>query len=116
MRVLVYLFLFCLIACGENYQMATIHNGNLEKSHTFTLTSKCGEQVVAIKIEGYGNSEGSSAIHLILNNEEYKSKVLNGKFRFTWSGDWYSDEAIVRYVANSASAVNLKLDYRMECI
>ena len=95
--------------------MTTIHNDNLTKSQIFTLTSKCGEQVVSIKIEGYGNSEGSSAIHLILNDEEYKSEVLDGKFKFTWSGDWYSDEAIVRYVANSASAANLTLDYRMEC-
>jgi hypothetical protein len=93
-----------------------MHSGNLTKSHTFTLTSKCGEQVVAIEIDGYGNSEGSSAIHLILNSEEYKSKFLDGKFKFSWSGDWYSDEAIVRYVANSASTTNLTLDYRMKCI
>jgi len=96
--------------------MTTIHNGTLTKSHTFTLTSKCGEQVVAIKVEGYGNTEGSSVIHLILNNEKYKSKVLDGKFKFNWSTDWYSDEATVYYLANSSSTTNLTLDYRMECI
>ncbi len=116
MRILLYFLLAGLISCSENYQVNTTNYENLTKSQTFTLTSKCGDQVVAIKIEGYGNSKGYSVIHLMLNNEEYKSEILDGEFKFKWSGDWYSEKAIIRYIANSDSTTNLTLSYRMECI
>ena len=116
MRVLVSFLLVFLISCSENYQMTTISYDNLTKSQIFTLTSKCGDKVVGIKIEAYGNSTGSSVIHLVLNDDEYKSETLDGEFEFKWSGDWYSDEAIIRYVADSGSTTNLTLSYRMECL
>ncbi|KTG20805.1 hypothetical protein AUR67_09570 [Pseudoalteromonas sp. XI10] len=116
MRVLVYFLLVGLIACSNNYQVSTINYKNLTKSQTFTLTSTCGDKVIAIKIEGYGNSTGSSVIHLMLNGEAYESETLDGEFKFKWSGDWYSEKAIIRYIANSDSITNLTLSYRMECV
>lgn len=105
-----------LIACSNNYQVSTINYKNLTKSQTFTLTSTCGDKVIAIKIQGYGNSTGASVIHLMLNGEAYKSETLDGEFKFKWSGDWYSEKAIIRYIANSDSITNLTLSYRMECV
>ena len=93
----------------ENVAYVTIPNQK-QPGDSLRLT------VIAIKIEGYGNSTGSSVIHLMLNGEAYKSETLDGEFKFKWSGDWYSEKAIIRYIANSDSITNLTLSYRMECV
>lgn len=116
MRLLACFSLFFLISCNDSYRMTTMSYENLTQSQTFTLTSKCGAQVIAIEIEGDGISKGNPVINLMLNDEEYKSLVLGSEFQFTWSGDWYSEEAIVRYKANSDSKTNLTLSYRMKCL
>jgi hypothetical protein len=54
--------------------------------------------VYAVAINVLGSIEGSAEIQLMLNGAVYRRKTIAGKFEEELSGDWYSQEAEVRYL------------------
>jgi hypothetical protein len=65
---------------------------------------------------GVGSVDGDAEISLMLNGEPYKPKRLHGRVLFTWRGDWYSQEAIVRYTPKSAKTGSIQLFYRFRAL
>ena len=101
-----------LMFVGCSFSQREVSVKDITKSETIILKKKQGQgSISSIRIAGSGSISGKADVLLILNGSVYKRKELNGSVRFEWSGDWYADEAEVRYVSGTVSSGTLTLKY-----
>ncbi len=82
------------------------------KAETIVLKKASGQGPVhSLSVIGSGVLQGDAEISLILNGCSYKTEKLSGKVDFRWRGDWYSDQAEIRYTPTSVNGGSLKLKY-----
>lgn len=85
---------------------------DVTKSETIILRKKPSqESIVGFSIVGRGSVVGTAEVQLILNGATYKKEAISGAVSFKWGGDWYADQAEVRYIAGTASSGTLTLQY-----
>lgn len=85
---------------------------DVAKSETIVLKKEPSQgSIVGVSIIGRGRIEGKAEVQLILNGGVYKKEILGGDVSFEWEGDWYGDQAEVRYIAGTASSGSITLKY-----
>ena len=85
---------------------------DVTKPETIVLKKNAGQGAIySFSVIGSGEIHGSAEISLILNGGPYKTEKLSGKVDFHWGGDWYTDQAEVRYTPTSVTSGSLKLKY-----
>jgi hypothetical protein len=72
--------------------------------------------IYALDVVGVGRVEGEAEIALVLNGARYKPRHLGGAVLFTWGGDWYGPEAVVRYTPTSGASGSIVLSYRFRSL
>lgn len=104
----------CLIvlAISTGCGTRTHRVADITKDDTIVLTKKTSQgPIQSFSIAGSGKINGQAEITLILNGKPYKTETLSGPIKFRWGGDWYSDNAEIRYTPVSVTEGNLKLKY-----
>ncbi len=106
----------CIMACvflsGCGIGARTRNIVDVTKPDTVILTKIAGQGAIhSITITGAGNIDGNAEISLILNGTPYKTETLSGRVNFQWGGDWYSDQAEIRYNPSSVVGGHLRLSY-----
>jgi hypothetical protein len=92
---------------GRTHDLADV-----TKPETIVLKKSTGQGAIhSFTVIGSGQIHGDAEITLILNGGPYKTEKLSGKIDFRWGGDWYSDEAEIRYTPTSVTGGGLKLNY-----
>lgn len=100
-----------LVGCGPSIREVSIKD--VIKSETIILKKNLSQGSVSnIQIKGMGSVDGKAEVQLILNGAVYKSESISGSVKFEWSGDWYSNDAEVRYISGTAKSGTLTLKYQ----
>ncbi|MEY5012307.1 MAG: hypothetical protein RLY69_22 [Verrucomicrobiota bacterium] len=98
----------CLSGCAPHQ----VSVKDVTKNETIILKKQPGQgAIVDISIAVSGSIAGKGELQLILNGAVYKKEALSGAVSFDWGGDWYEDQAEVRYLAGTASGGSLTLKY-----
>jgi hypothetical protein len=85
---------------------------DVTKSETIILKKASGQgSITGLSITGRGSIAGKAEVQLILNGAVYKKEEVHDDVSFVWGGDWYADQAEVRYSAGPASGGSLTLRY-----
>ena len=101
-----------LVFVGCSFFHREVSVKDVTKSETIILKKKSGQgSISSIRIAGSGSISGKAEVQLILNGAVYKKAELSSSVRFEWSGDWYADEAEVRYISGTATGGTLTLKY-----
>jgi len=88
---------------------------DVTRSETIILKKQSGQgHIGSISIKGSGNIDGKADVILMLNGAPYKVAAISGPVEFDWNGDWYSDEAEIRYSPVSVKAGKLTLSYKLQ--
>jgi len=99
-----------LLGCGVSGRDFSVKD--VTKSETIILKKEPGqESITGISITGRGSIVGTAEVQLILNGAVYKKEEVQDGVSFVWGGDWYADQAEVRFVAGTASSGSLTLRY-----
>ena len=72
--------------------------------------------VHGIDVRGHGHLDGEAHVSLMLNGNPYKTERLNAKVSFSWSGDWYSDIAEIRYEPINVKSGELVVEYQFSLL
>jgi hypothetical protein len=100
-----------LAGCGPTFREFSVKD--VSKSETIVLKKNPSQgSVSSIQITGIGSVVGNAEVQLILNGSVYKTESVSGSVKFEWSGDWYSDDAEVRYIPGTATSGALTLRYQ----
>ena len=71
---------------------------DVTKAEVIVLTKKPGQGPVhSLSVVGHGKIDGNAEISLMLHGGQYKTEKMSGRVDFRWGGDWYSDQAEIRY-------------------
>ena len=105
------LILFFVYACGSPNQTYAITDVTTQQK-IILKNAKDKGNVHGMRVNGSGYIQGSAEIILMLNKKAYKTELLNGNIKFTWEGDWYSDDMEIIYKPTSAKSGKLNLIYR----
>lgn len=73
-------------------------------------------RIYGLEVIGSGHVEGGARIELLLDGQLMKSLELSDEVAFTWDGDWYRPEALVRYVPLTARGGRILLKYRFRSL
>jgi hypothetical protein len=113
--ILTGLILACA-SCGWHPDIALIPDAS--RPAEMTLHARRAEsKIYGLDIEGVADIQGDATIELALNGKGYKTVQLHGHTTFTWSGDWYSPDAIVRYApASRLTKGSIMLKYRFKTL
>jgi hypothetical protein len=100
-----------LAGCGPGMQRHDV--ADVTKAEVIVL-KKAPQQgaVYSLTVVGHGKIDGNAEISLILNGGPYKTEKLSGKVDFRWGGDWYSDQAEIRYTPGTVGGGSLSLKYK----
>jgi len=101
-----------LVGCGLFARDVRIKD--VTKNETLVLKRAGTGKTTAISIVGRGSIRGKAEVQLILNGKVYRREEVGGAIRFEWSGDWYADEAEVRYIPSTATGGTLTLRYKFQ--
>jgi len=102
--------MLALVCGGCARREVSVHD--ITRSETIILKKKSGQgSIHGIAIAGRGSIVGKAEVELILNGATYKKENISGGVSFEWDGDWYADQAEVRYLAGTASSGTLTLQY-----
>lgn len=86
---------------------------DVKKAEVIVLKKKPGQGPIhSLSVSGHGKIDGNAEISLILNSGPYKTEKLTGNVNFRWGGDWYSDQAEIRYNPGMVTGGNLRLTYK----
>ena len=98
----------CLSGCARH----EVSVKDVTKNETLILKKQSDQGgIVGISIAVSGSIAGKGELQLILNGSVYKKETVSGVVSFEWGGDWYADQAEVRYLAGTASGGSLTLKY-----
>lgn len=99
------------VGCSPSFREVSVKD--VSKGETITLKKNLSQgSISSIQIAGMGSVVGNGEVQLILNGAVYKKESVSGSVKFEWSGDWYSDDAEVRYIPGTATSGALTLRYR----
>jgi hypothetical protein len=59
---------------------------------------------------------GNAEISLLVGGKPYQTEKLSGAVTFRWDGDYYADEAEVRYKPTTVTGGSLRLTYQFHDI
>jgi hypothetical protein len=105
------LILAC-VSCGWHPDTALIPDAEMTLHARRTET-----KIYCLDVEGVADIQGDATIELVLNGAGYKTVQLHGHTTFTWGGDWYSPDAIVRYApASRLTKGSVMLKYRFKAL
>jgi hypothetical protein len=109
------LILAC-VSCGWHPDTALIPDAG--RPAEMTLHARGTEtRIYGLDVEGVADIQGDATIELVLNGAGYKTVQLHGHTTFTWGGDWYSPDAIVRYApASRRTKGSVMLKYRFKTL
>ena len=111
MKRLITVIALAILATGCGAKTRTI--ADVCKGETIILEKQVGQGPIhGITISGSGRLKGEAEISLILNGGPYKTEHLSGAVDFRWGGDWYSDQAEIKYTPISSTGGKLKLKYQ----
>lgn len=112
MKKLIKCFALVLLVAGCGIGDRTYNLADVTKPEVIIL-KKNAEQgaIYSYSIICSGEINGNAEIALLLNGGPYKTEKLSGKVDIHWSGDWYADQAEIRYTSSSVTGGNLKLKY-----
>lgn len=112
LKILIYALL-TILALGCETGTRTFDISDITKSETIILEKDPGQGTIySLTVNGEGRIEGKAEIALILNGDPYKTERLSGTVDFQWGGDWYSDQAEIRYSPKSTTGGSLRLRYK----
>lgn len=95
------------------WQLYTLDDVAVEQ--TITLKKSVSQGAVhRLRVLGEGQLDGTGEIQLLLDGEPYWTESLKDEVRFSWSNDWYSDEAVFLYKPSSAKNGSLQLRFRFD--
>ena len=110
MKQILTFLIVAAIATGCNTR--THHVADVTKADTIVLSKKPAQGLIhSLSVIGSGEIDGKGEIILTLNGKPYKTESLSGPVKFRWGGDWYSDDAEIRYTPTSVTGGDLKLRY-----
>ncbi|MEM7579779.1 MAG: hypothetical protein ACFB02_10355 [Mastigocoleus sp.] len=102
-----------LVGCAGAKQTYKITD--VTKESTIILRNNGSQQNVSyILISGEGNIDGEAEISLILDDKPYKTERISGNAKFSWNGDWYSEDAKIEYKPSSVKGGDLNLEYQFK--
>ena len=111
MKIYITVIALAILASGCGTKARNI--ADVSKGETIILEKQAGQGPIhGITISGSGRLKGEAEITLILNGGPCKTEHLSGAVDFRWGGDWYSDQAEIRYTPISATSGKLKLKYK----
>ncbi|HWA28873.1 MAG TPA: hypothetical protein VG734_24695 [Lacunisphaera sp.] len=99
-----------LVGCG--FFAREVRIKDVTKDETLVLKRPGAGRTTAISITGRGSITGKAEVQLILNGKVYRRQEISSDIRFDWGGDWYAEEAEVRYLAGTATGGTLTLRYK----
>lgn len=107
------LAILCLIDTHSAISWQTVEIKDVTKTETIVLR-KGGHQgaIYAMEVNISGGLQGRARVQLMLNSSPYKQEQLSGTVHVMWGGDWYSDEAEIRYQPEDVASGRLKIRYR----
>lgn len=110
------LVLACTTSCGRYRDTVLIPDAG--RPAEVTLHAREGQtQIVSLDVKGVADIQGDATIELLLHGASYKRVQLHGHTTFTWGGDWYTPDAIVRYAPASPSTKgSITLEYRFNTL
>ena len=108
-RILFTLMVVFSTSCTTYDQNISIKD--VGQSQTIILKNDSDKNVHSIAIKVSGNINGDAKIHLILNDEQYKTESIGGNVDFKWGGDWYSNDAVIIYKTTNVTKGGLSIDY-----
>ena len=86
---------------------------DVTKTEVIVLAKKLGQGPVhSLSVVGLGKIDGNAEISLILHGGPYKTEKMSGKVTFRWGGDWYSDQAEIKYTPGTVTGGTLRLKYK----
>lgn len=104
-----------LVFAGCSFSQREVSLKDVTKSEMIVLKKKPAQgSIHGIRIAGRGSISGKAEVQLILNGAVYKREAISGSVSFEWSGDWYADEAEVRYISGTAVGGTLTLKYAFQ--
>ena len=85
---------------------------DVTKSETIILRKRPSQgSISGLYVTGDGAIEGKAEVQLFMNGAAYKREEVSGKVSFEWDGDWYADQAEVRYISDTAVDGTITLTY-----
>lgn len=104
---------FTTLICGCGVGARTLEVADVTKSGTIVLNKKTGQGPVhSLSVEVHGKIDGTAEMVLTLEGKPYKTEILTGDIDFRWEGDWYSDQADIRYTPSAVTDGDLRLSYK----
>jgi hypothetical protein len=112
-RIFLYIGLSILIVgCGFGDRSHDI--ADVTKQETIVLKKDPDQgSIYSLTVRGEGKLDGEADIILILNDRSHKTIRLSGNVELFWGGDWYSNQAKVKYKPISVTKGHLKLIYNI---
>jgi hypothetical protein len=109
--LLVWIFTALFVTgCAKSAQQYAVPD--VSRPAVFTLAkSGSTRSTFALPIRGSGFIHGTAKIELLLNGSPCRSETLSGEVDFLWEGDWYSDDADIRYLPAPGTTGELTLRY-----
>ncbi len=93
---------------------------NVTKETTVVLLSDKDKQksVCGIQIYILGYIDGAATIYIINEHEHYEHeyKISSGKVGIKLSGDWYSNECLIKYEPTNVNSGHLKIRYYFDTL
>ncbi len=108
------LSLLCLgiVLAGSGCSKRTVEVRDVTKPEVLVLRKTPSQGAIhRIRINGAATLDGEARVQLIQNGAVYKDQLVNGRSEFQWEGDWYTDQAEVRYIPASVSKGSVVLRY-----
>jgi hypothetical protein len=107
------LFLVLFVAgCTSRAQIADV-----TKPETIELKKNPSQgHVHGISITASGTLDGTAEIQLMREGTVYQKKEISGKFSFAYDGDWYAEQAEIRYLPRNVSGGNIRFRYAFRAL
>ncbi len=106
--------LLCLIPLGAacSRTEGQVEVADVTKAETMVLRKHPEQGAIhGITLAAAGSIRGEAELQLILNGSVYQKEAISGPVRIAFQGDWYADEAELRYVPRQVSGGSLLIDY-----
>jgi len=109
---IVLIMVLVIPGCGDR---GTYYVADVIKAETIILKKKPSQgSIHSFSVIGSGEIHGNVEITLMLNDGPYKTEKLSGKVDFRWGGDWYSDQAEIRFTPAAVTGGSLNLRYEFK--
>ena len=108
-QIIIASFLMC---CCSAILKETTQIKNVSKQEVIVIHKRRDQgNVQGIKIRILGKIAGTATIQLLLNSGTYKKEEIKDKVNFFWEGDWYQDDAEIRYIPDTVATGDVTVNY-----